>query len=201
MDADAFWEMIERSDRETGARQERLAWLDAELSLRSAEEIADFSMWWISATSRLCAWDLYAVYCSVLGWGSLDGFEYFANWLVSLGRTAFEQVAAIPDSVIELPQLLRLLELRRVRLANDEFPVWSMEEEPEFELLGYVAFDPYVKVAGLDVVHLGDAVRARGVQGKFPLMGADFDGEGWDFSDETEMNRRLPRLARYRAIR
>ncbi len=154
MDENAFWELIERSGRETGTR-----------------------------------------------WGSLDGFEYFVKWLVSLGRAAFEQVAAGPDRVIELPEFLRPLEVRRERLANDEFPVWSAEEEPEFELLGYVTFGPYEKATGLDVVRLGDAVHARGVRGKFPLIGAAFDGEEWDFGDETEFARGLPRLTAYRGVR
>ncbi|MER5648640.1 DUF4240 domain-containing protein [Streptosporangium sp. NPDC002524] len=200
MDEDAFWELIERSGRETGTRQERLAWLDDELSRCSAEEIVDFAMWWASATSRLCTWDLYAVYRLLIGWGSLDGFEYFVKWLVSLGRTAFEQVAAGADRVIELPEFLRLLELRRTRLADDEFPVWSAEEEPEFELLGYVTFGPYEKATGMDAAHLGEAVSARGVDARFPLVGAAFDGEEWDLDDEVEFARRLPRVARYLGI-
>ncbi|MEU8381103.1 DUF4240 domain-containing protein [Streptosporangium sp. NPDC048865] len=197
MDENAFWELIERSGRETGTRKERLAWLDGELSRRPAEEIVDFSMWWESATGRLCTWDMYAVYRALIGWGSLDGFEYFVNWLVSLGRPAFERVATAQDRVIELPEFLRLLELRLARVANKKFPVWSAEEEPEFELLGYVTFEPYERVTGLDTAHLGEAVSARGVDAKFPLFGAAFDGEEWDFGDEKEFARRLPHLVRY----
>lgn len=196
MDADAFWELIERSSRETDTRQERLAWLDDGLSRCSAEEIVDFAMWWDSETSRLCTWDMYAVYCHVFRQQSLNGFEYFVYWLISLGRMAFEQVAADPDSLVELPQFLRLMEMLRTRIANGEPPAWS-EEEPDFELLAYVTFEPYEKVTGLDTGHLGDAVRARGVQGKFPLIGGRFDGEEWDFEDETEIARRLPRMAHY----
>ncbi|MER6828348.1 DUF4240 domain-containing protein [Streptosporangium sp. NPDC000563] len=200
MDEDAFWELVDRSDRETDTRKKRLAWLDGELSRRSAEEIADFSMWWDSATSRLCTWDMYAVYCYVFSRQSFNAFEYFVNWLVSLGRVAFEQVAADPDSLVELPEFLRLMKVLRARIAAGKYPVWSVNEEPEFELLAYVTFEPYRKATGLDTSHLGDVVHARGVHAKFPLLGENFDGEEWDFEDEAEIGRRLPRVASYLGI-
>ncbi|MFD0885656.1 DUF4240 domain-containing protein [Streptosporangium algeriense] len=77
---------MERSGRETGTRQARLAWLTDELSRRPAEEIVDYGAWWKTAQGRGCTVDLYAAYCFVFGRGSLDGFEYFVNWLISLGR-------------------------------------------------------------------------------------------------------------------
>ncbi|GAA3441757.1 DUF4240 domain-containing protein [Planomonospora venezuelensis] len=200
MDVDAFWDLIERSGRESATRQERLAWLEGELSRRSAEEIVGFKAWWESVRSRLCTWDLYAVYCSALGWGSLDGFEYFANWIVSLGREPYEQVAECPDTAIELPQLLRLFEVRHRQIAEKKPPVWSVEEEPKFELLDYVTFGPYESATGLDAGSLGEAVHARGVRRRFPLVGADFGGEAWDLDDPAEMARRLPRVARHLGI-
>lgn len=57
MDEDAFWELIERSGREARTRKKRLAWLDDELSRRSAEEIADFDTRWDSVRNRACTWD------------------------------------------------------------------------------------------------------------------------------------------------
>ncbi|MEV7013754.1 DUF4240 domain-containing protein [Streptosporangium sp. NPDC051022] len=200
MDVDAFWELVERSDRESGTRRERLAWLENELSRLPAEEIVDFKMWWCSVTGRLCTWDMYAVYCCTVGWGSLNGFEYFVSWLVSLGREPFERVAECADEAIELPQLLRLLEILRARIANGESPSWSEEEEPNFELLGHVTLGPYRRVTGLDTGSPGDAVRARGVHPRFPLIELRLGGEEWDFGDHTEMVRRLPRLARHRGI-
>ncbi|WP_433373406.1 hypothetical protein [Streptosporangium sp. CA-115845] len=44
------------------------------------------------------------------------------------------------------------------------------------------------------------AVQPRGrhqTGGKFPLIGGRFDGEEWDFEDETEIARRFPRVAHY----
>ncbi|MGW3366108.1 DUF4240 domain-containing protein [Streptosporangium canum] len=200
MDADAFWALIERSGREAGTKDGRLAWLDGELSRCSAGEIVDFETWLTAVANRGCTWDMYAAYWFVFSSGSTDGFEYFVHWLMSLGREAFERVAECPDEVIELPQVLHVLKLRRTRLAARSGRIWTEEEYPEFELLAYVAFEPYEKVTGLDVEHLGDAVRARGVRGKFPIAKIDFDGEAWDFDDDAEVVRRLPRVARYRGI-
>ncbi|MFI6795291.1 DUF4240 domain-containing protein [Streptosporangium canum] len=197
MDADAFWELIERSGREAGTKDGRLAWLDGELSRRSAEEIVGFQTWSTAVANRGCTWDMYAAYWSVFGRGSTDGFEYFVYWLMGLGREAFERVAECPDEVIELPQVLHALKLRRTRLAARSSRIWSEEEYPEFELLAYVAFEPYEKVTGLDVEHLGDAVRARGVRDKFPIAEIDFDGEAWDFDDVAEATRRFPRITHY----
>ncbi|MFF5211400.1 DUF4240 domain-containing protein [Streptosporangium sp. NPDC000396] len=116
MDADAFWELIERSGREADTKDGRLAWLDGELSRCSAEEIVDFETWSTSAANQGCTWDMYAAYWSVFGMGSTDGFEYFVYWLMSLGREAFERVTECPDRVIELSQVLHVLKLRRTRL-------------------------------------------------------------------------------------
>ncbi|MER6004788.1 hypothetical protein ABT120_39980 [Nonomuraea angiospora] len=59
--------------------------------------------------------------------------------------------------------------------------------------------DGYRQATGLEVDSLGDAVRARGVRRKFPFLTchAEPDDEEWDFGDEAEFVRRLPRLARH----
>ncbi|MEV1246772.1 DUF4240 domain-containing protein [Nonomuraea sp. NPDC049750] len=41
MDVDEFWDLIERSGRETDTRKTRVAWLEDELSRRPVEEIID----------------------------------------------------------------------------------------------------------------------------------------------------------------
>ncbi|MGW7485296.1 DUF4240 domain-containing protein [Nonomuraea muscovyensis] len=221
MDVDGFWAMIERSAQEMGTRAERLAWLEERLSALPVVEIVDYKTWWTIAANRGCSWDMYAVYWTLMGSGSSDGFEYFVSWLISLGREAFETVADCPDAVVDLPQVQHVLELertffrgyRRVTWSKDEKfrltrltrrrrDVWTREEWPEFELMGYVTYEPHRKVTGLETDSLGDAVRARGVESKFPFLTyhAEPDGAEWDFEDEAEFIRRLPRIARHRGI-
>ncbi|MEV4562620.1 DUF4240 domain-containing protein [Nonomuraea sp. NPDC049419] len=205
MDVDEFWDLIERSGRETDTREARVAWLVDELSRRPVEEIIDYDVWWRTTQNRGCTVDLYAAFWFVFGRGSLDGFEYFVSWLISLGRETFETVAECPDRLIEQPEVLRLLDRvamfvaamkRRQRNLDEEW-----EEHPEFELLAYVGFDAYERVTGKDADGLAEAVAARGFSGDFPLipaLGSVPHGEQWDFDDERELARRLPRIARYR---
>ncbi|MEU7859385.1 hypothetical protein [Nonomuraea sp. NPDC049141] len=120
-------------------------------------------------------------------------------------RETFEAVTDCPDRLIELPQVLHLLELEE-SYANStkprpRDPEQMREERPEFESLAYVAYYAYEQVTGQDPDGLGEAVDARGVSGGFPLIPALSSvphGEQWDFDDEQELARRLPRIARYR---
>ncbi|MEV7801383.1 DUF4240 domain-containing protein [Microbispora sp. NPDC088329] len=198
MHEDRFWELIERSGRETRSRKERLAWLNTWLCQLSADEIIDYHMWWERNANRGCTCDMYALSCHLLRRESTDGFEYFVYWLMSLGREAYGQVADCPDRVMELPQVVHLLDLKRRWFAERRrgFP-WSDEDYPAFELLAYVAHDAYEQVTGKAVDDLYAAAEARGVQRGFPLLAAEFGEANWDIADDAEITRRLPRLARY----
>ncbi|PZG16682.1 DUF4240 domain-containing protein [Nonomuraea aridisoli] len=219
MDIDGFWELVERSGRETDSRPARSAWLEDHLSGLTAEEIVDYQTWFTVCANRGCSWDMYAVFWTVTGFGSSDGFEYFVNWLISLGRDTFEKIADCPDRILELPEIQRLFELARTfshertsRSRNGRFHLkrvthtrrefWPREDSPDFESFAYVTFDPYRQATGLEPDSLGDAVRAKGVHGKFPFLSyhAAPDGEEWDFGDKDEFIRRLPRLARHYGV-
>lgn len=198
MDEDRFWELIDLCARETGSRKKRLAWLKTRLCQLSADEIIDFHMWWELNAKRGCTCDMYALSCYLLRRDSTDSFEYFVYWLMSLGREAYDQVADCPDRVMELPQVVHLLDLKRRWFAERRRGLpWSDEEYPGFESLAYVALDAYAQVTGADGGVLYSAVRARGVRSGFPLLTAEFGEQDWDIADEGEVARRLPRLARY----
>ncbi|GAA3312759.1 hypothetical protein GCM10020219_023300 [Nonomuraea dietziae] len=49
MDIDGFWALIERSERETDTKRERVAWLEEHLFGLSVEEIVDFDVFWTIA--------------------------------------------------------------------------------------------------------------------------------------------------------
>lgn len=198
VDEDRFWELIERSGRETRSRKKRLAWLKAQLCRLPVDEIIDYHIWWELNANRGCTCDMYALSCHLLRRESTDGFEYFVYWLMSLGREAYDQVADCPDRVMELPQLVQLLDLKRRWFAERRRGLpWSNEEYPGFELLAYVALDAYEQVTGADVGVLYAAVTARGVRSGFPLLAAEFGEQDWDIADDAEIARRLPRLARH----
>ncbi|GAA0982473.1 hypothetical protein GCM10009555_052470 [Acrocarpospora macrocephala] len=205
MDIEGFWDLIERSSREAASRKERLAWLEGELCRRSVEEIVDYQACWDVTANRGCRFDLYAAYWFVFGSTSFDWFEYFVNWLISLGRATFEPVADCPDRLIEQPQVLaaRKGEFAYCRLSRREQKksTWMEEGRHDFASLAHVAYDAYAKVTGEDEDNLYEAVRARGIRSEFPVGGvdgSDLRGEHWDLDDDQELARRLPRIARYR---
>lgn len=222
MDVETFWALIEQSGRETDSRAARLRWLEEELSRWPVDEIIEYHVLWTTTQDRGCFWDLYAAYWFVFGFGSLDGFEYFVAWLISLGREPFEKVLDCPDGLIELPEVLHLRELERswlggrpastskdgkfvlARVTQRRKEVWSRDENPEFERLGYVASDAYQKATGQGVDAFYERAHARVTSTGFPLIpdiGADFRGEKWDFQDEAEVARRIPRIAHHRGPR
>ncbi|MFI9550392.1 DUF4240 domain-containing protein [Nonomuraea endophytica] len=216
MDVDGFWDVVERSAQKTESRPERLDWLVSYLSRLPAEEVVDYQEWFTLCANRACTWDMYAVCWTITGFGSSDGFEYFVDWLISLGRDAYEKIAECPDRILELPQVQRLFELsgnyshertsvsqdgtvRLTRLTRIRRQIWPNEDWPEFESFAYVAAKAYERVLGDDMAHPMDTVRARGIESVFPFMTnlAQPEGEEWDFSDEAEFARRLPRIARH----
>lgn len=125
-------------------------------------------------------------------------------------------VRGVLDRILELPEVQRLFELsknfsherttwsrggafRLKRVTHVRRQVWPDEDDPEFESFAYVTFEPYKRATGLETDSLGEAVDARGVSSKFPFLTyhAEPDGDAWDFGDEAEFIRRLPRLARH----
>ncbi|MFF4198081.1 DUF4240 domain-containing protein [Nonomuraea sp. NPDC001831] len=219
MDIDGFWDLVERSAQETATRQERVSWLEEHLSRLSAEEIVDYEAWFTLCANRACTWDMYAACWTITGFGSSDGFEYFVDWLISLGRDAFGKVTECPDRLVELPEVQRLFELSRnfshertsaskdgavhlVRLTRVRRQRWPDENWPEFESFAYAACHAYERVIGQDTAHPAEAVQARGITSAFPFLSflAEPEDEAWDFNDRAEYTRRLPRLARHYGI-
>ncbi|MEU6719592.1 DUF4240 domain-containing protein [Nonomuraea sp. NPDC046802] len=185
-----FWLLIEESERNSLTRSERVEWLQGKLVTRAVEEIVEFQAALTNVRRRAYTSDLYGAFYNVLDEGSLDGFEYFNLWLVSLGRMNFEAVVGDPDKLIDLPQIQYLLDVQVARLQERKSEIWSREERPQFEILGYVAYDPYETVSGRPAESLFDAVRGRGDY--VPLL--NLTGEAWKVSDPVQVQHRLPRI-------
>ncbi|MFI6316889.1 DUF4240 domain-containing protein [Nonomuraea sp. NPDC050556] len=218
MDVEGFWELVESSARETTSRKERVGWLEERLSRLPVKEVVDYQAWFTLCANRACTWDMYAVCWTVAGSGSSDGFEYFVDWLISLGRETFEKITGCPDRILELPEVQRLFELSRtychertsvsedgafrlLRLTRVRLQYWPNEDWPEFESFAYVACEAYQRITGVEDAHPYDAVQARGITRVFPFLSnrAQPEGEEWDFGDGAEFERRLPRLAHHYA--
>lgn len=187
MNADSFWQLIEKCRRRARTPDERLTWLRDELSRRPPTEVVRFQMRLDEVTDEAFTWDLWAAADRISGgWCSDDGFRYFGLWMVGLGREAFAQAVADPDALADTPENQHLAARPR-ELWNDDWPDW--------ESLDYVAMKAYGILTGPnddggEAFHKAlDAEQSAGAVRSDPL------GKQWDARSETEASRRLPRLS------
>ena len=172
---DEFWNHIcATSEKNSDAHAERLA---ARLSTLPAEDIVDFQGWWDRMLSEAYQRDLWAVAYYANGGCSDDGFDYFRSWLVLQGREVFHAVVTDPNNLAD-----SIADGR----ADGEFmcecsPAWT-------------AWDLAFPTQPVD--ERDDAFNAL-YQERHPEPIAVRDlGETWDFDDEEQIVKRLPRFAK-----
>ncbi|MGW0434292.1 DUF4240 domain-containing protein [Micromonospora sp. NPDC003197] len=169
MRTDDFWSLIDQArtgaDGNVGAIAARATEL---LAARDVADIVGFARHVRKVLAASYRADLWAAAYLINGGCSDDGFEYFRGWLMTQGRATFAKAVAEPDSLAELPPI------RQAAMTGEEF-------EAE-EMLG-VAQRAYRTATATDLPADPD-------QAAYPEI-----GEFWDFDDEDEMQRRLPRLA------
>ncbi|MFU8874808.1 DUF4240 domain-containing protein [Micromonospora sp. SL4-19] len=168
MRTDDFWQLIDQARAGAGGEPDGVAARAvALLAERDPAEIVGYAghQWRVMAASYTV--DLWGAAYLINGGASDDGFEYFRGWLMTQGRAVFARAVADPDSLAELPQV------RAAALSGEEFECEDM--------LG-VAWEAYRKATASDLPEVpGDP---------YPKL-----DEFWDFDDEEEVTRRLPRLA------
>lgn len=169
MRTDDFWTVVDRAavgaDGEPQLIAERIT---ADLAARPVAEIVGFDRHRHRVLAASYQVDLWAAAYLINGGASDDGFEYFRCWLMTRGRSAFARAVQEPDTLAELP------EIRRAAATGEDF---------ECEEMLHVAAAAYRRVTGAELP--ADQDRPR-----YPEI-----GEFWDFDDEDEARRRLPRLA------
>ncbi|MFC4144868.1 DUF4240 domain-containing protein [Micromonospora mangrovi] len=168
MRTDDFWQLIDRARTgagEPGAVAARAVALLAELP---PEEIVGYAHHQQRVLAASYTVDLWGAAYLINGGASDDGFEYFRGWLMTQGRAVFAQAVRSPDALAELPQV------RAAALSGEEF---------ECEEMLSVPWDAYRKATATDLPADRDPVKVPDLN--------DF----WDFDDEDEARRRLPKLA------
>jgi hypothetical protein len=168
MRTDDFWQLIDRARSgagEPGAVAARAVALLAELP---PEEIVGYAHHQQRVLAASYTVDLWGAAYLINGGASDDGFEYFRGWLMTQGRAVFAQAVRQPDSLAELPRV------RSAALSGEEF---------ECEEMLTVPWEAYRKATATDLPADRDPVRVPDLN--------DF----WDFDDEEEATRRLPKLA------
>lgn len=138
------------------------------LAERDPEDIVGYARHQTRVLAASHKADLWGAAYLINGGASADGFEHFRGWLMTQGRAVFARAVAEPDSLAELPQV------RAASLSGEEFSAERMLSVP---------WDAYRKATATELPADRDPVRTPDLN--------DF----WDFDDEEEARRRLPRLA------
>ncbi|MHA5048832.1 DUF4240 domain-containing protein [Streptomyces sp. SD15] len=173
MDKQQFWQLIETARNQTVGPDDGEAVARRATSLLATHPVEEI----VAAAQVL--WDLmsdsytnplWAAAYVINGGCSDDGFDYFRGWLIAQGREAFEGVIADPDALADLP-VVRASAADGVDLDCEE--VLS------------IAWNAHIAATGKQLPDGAFTIR-------YPTLEPGWD---FDFDDQGEMSRRLPRLA------
>jgi Protein of unknown function (DUF4240) len=177
MHTDDFWELIEAARASAVAGRAFHEVLADLLGARTEQEILEYQEKFDEAHQALYRWDVWAAAYLIGGGCSDDSFIDFRAGLIAQGRGWYQKAAESPDNLAEHPAV-----------AATAGRPW---DNPLFyEVVNYAASRAFERVSG-DEHGFWDALRARDERDH---TCADM-GEDFDFDDEQEMRRRLPRLA------
>ncbi|AGL15057.1 DUF4240 domain-containing protein [Actinoplanes sp. N902-109] len=169
MRTDDFWAVIDRATADRpGSPDEVAKRAVAELATRDPGEIVAWGRHIDKVMAASGKEDLWAAAYLINGGCSDDGFDYFRGWLIANGRDVLARAVRDPDSLADLPA---------VRAAATTGAVFEAEEVLS------IADRAYEQATGEELPP-GEAPPGR----PDPSM-------LWDFDDEEEMQRRLPRLS------
>ena len=169
MRTDDFWAVIGRATAERPVSP-------AEVAKRAAADLAGHD------PDEIVAWgrhldkvmvasgtqDLWAAAYLINGGCSDEGFDNFRGWLIAHGREAVARSVRSPDSLADVPV---------VRAAAENGAVFEAEEVLS------IAADAYAQATGSELP-----------ASERPVTRPDA-ADLWDFDDEEEMQRRLPKLS------
>ncbi|MFJ2234449.1 DUF4240 domain-containing protein [Streptomyces sp. NPDC087859] len=180
MDTDEFWSIVETARSKT---TEGLPFHEALVDLlarRSPQDILRYQERFDALHGAVYRWDVWAAAYLIGGGCSDDSFTDFRAGLIAQGREWYERAAAVPDSLADHAEV--------VGAAAD------FEDRTLFhEDANYCASDAYERITG-DGEAFYEAWRQYAADR--PETRAETDmGEDFDFDDDDEMRRRLPRLA------
>jgi hypothetical protein len=169
MRTDDFWAVIDRATADRPASPGDVAKrAAAELATRDQAEIVAWDRHLGKVMAASGKEDLWAAAYLINGGCSDDGFDNFRGWLIAHGRDAVARAVREPDSLAEMSVIKAAAESGAVFEAGEVLTI---------------AADAYAQATG-DELPSSDAPPTR-----------PDPADLWDFDDEDEMQRRLPRLS------
>ena len=168
MDEAQSWSIIEAGyvADDAGTSRDWLEALKRELLKLPAEKIVGFGHWFNEKVGVAYTIDVWGAAYLINGGCSDDGFHYFRCWLVGMGREVFEKAVADPDSLADVLTGEWPYEASLDVAANRAWTEKTGRTDDEF----YAELD------------------------KLPSSPEVDEGEDWDFDDDAEVRRRMPRL-------
>ena len=185
MDRETFWEIVDAArDRagagadDRGAEDDPLPGVLTDLLVErlTADEMLAFVDVAGDLADDAYAWPLWGAAYLVEGGCSDDGFMDFRDGLVLSGRAAFERAVSDPDSLADHPTVAAM-----ARGGSAWFG---------FESLDSLVGDAWSRATGED----DEAYYAARERTSSGHARSEPVGEQWDFDDDEENARRLPRL-------
>jgi len=173
MTRDEFWEHIRASKRkDPEATVERLT---KRLAKLPPDEIIDFEHCWYAVSAEAYFWDLWGAAYVINGGCSDDGFTDFRSWLILQGRDVFESALKHPDSLCDVVD----------------------PDEDEMTCECYPALEAWFRATGRERDDESYAAHHAAWEARKPKKKPKKRGMGrnWDFDDDAQVRRRLPRLA------
>lgn len=169
MTHDQFWQIIADSCRsDPDSAEEWSTKLTEALTQFPADEIVEWNHIFDELAKQAYRTDLWAASYLINGGASDDGFYYFRCWLIGMGETIYNNAIANPDS-----------------LADIASPAWFAEGIDAEAEINAAAHEAWMRVTGND-----DNANYPARKEAAELVGGD-----WNFDDNTEMQKRLPRLS------
>ncbi|OKJ13583.1 DUF4240 domain-containing protein [Kitasatospora sp. CB01950] len=184
MDNDEFWQLI---DSARAAATPEVPFEQALVDVLAAlpeSDILRYEVAFDRLHGTLYRWDIWAAAYLIGGGCSDDGFMDFRAGVISEGHAWYERVLAGPDVIAEHP----------AAVGENRF---DAEEVFFNEAVNYAASQAFARRTGAWEEFHPAYERHRAERGLAPAPGAvePCSGELFDFDDDAEMHRRLPRLA------
>ncbi|TFF12467.1 DUF4240 domain-containing protein [Cellulosimicrobium funkei] len=191
MDRETFWGIVETAREragagadDRGAEEDPLpgALTDLLVERLTADEMLAFVDVAGDVANDAYAWPVWGAAYLVEGGCSDDGFMDFRDGLVLAGRAVLERTLADPDSLADHPVV--------AAMADGGSPWFG------FESLDSLVGDAWSRATGEDdEAYYAARERTSSVRAR-----SEPAGEPWDFDDDEENARRLPRLTALFAV-
>lgn len=191
MDRETFWGIVETARERAGAGADDRgaeddplpgALTDLLVERLTADEMLAFVDVAGDVANDAYAWPVWGAAYLVEGGCSDDGFMDFRDGLVLAGRETFERTLADPDTLADHPVV--------AAMADGGSP-WL-----GFESLDSLVGDAWSRATGEDdEAYYAARERTSSVRAR-----SEPAGEQWDFDDDEENARRLPRLTALFAV-